>query len=230
MLLTRDSVLLWPTLFAFALFAFGLAFAAIPAGATVRTAPYSWVPASGPVAGYYLYLSVDGRPEENYGAVVGQNNTVIELDSGARVVVRVVAFDGAGRIGPPSDASSPLRLCPGDFDGDEVIEFTDVNQARSCLLQPAVGQCAAADMDDDGAVLFRDISAMEVGSDACPPIECAGDMNGDGLVTLVDWGAMKTCIGLTAQGSCANADFDGNGFVSVIDVITAYKTNFGQCQ
>ena len=232
MLLTRDSVLLWPTLFAFALFAFGLAFAAIPAGAVMRTAPYSWAPASGPVAGYYLYLSVDGGPEENYGAVVGQNNAVIELDSGARVVVRVVAFDGAGRIGPPSDASSPLRLCPGDFDGDELIETTDVTQARSCALKPAVGQCAAADMDDDGLVGFPDIGAMQVGSDACPPLAgCAGDMNGDGLVTLTDWGAMKICIGLTAQGNCANADFDGNGFVSVIDVITAYKTNFGkQCQ
>ena len=72
----------------------------------------------------------------------GQPSAVIELDSGAQVVVRVAAFDGAGRVGPRSDASSPLRLCPGDFDGDEVIETTDVDSAKSCLFKPAKDYCA----------------------------------------------------------------------------------------
>src|SRR5262245_12792354 len=115
MLSTRKSVLL------LTLSGLGLVFAAIPAGATVRTAPYSWTPASGPVAGYLVYLSVDGGPEENYGAV-GLPSAVIELDSGAQVVVRVAAYDSAGRIGPFSDASPRLRLCPGDFDGNQTIE------------------------------------------------------------------------------------------------------------
>ena len=230
MVATRNFVCFWPTARGLGL-SLGLALAAAaPAGATVRTAPYSWAQASGPVAGYYLYLSVDGRPEENYGAV-SQPSAVIELDSCAQVVVRVAAFDFAGRVGPRSNASPPLRLCPGDFDGDEVIETSDLNSAKSCLFKPATGHCAGGDMDDDGSVGMTDFLAMEVGSDACPPVVgCVGDMNGDGMVTLVDWGAMRVCIGLTAQGSCANADFDGNGFVSVIDVITAYKTNFGQCQ
>jgi hypothetical protein len=225
MLSTRTSVLLWSTLSAF-----GLAFAAIPAGATVRTAPYSWTPASGPVAGYLLYLSVDGGPEVNYGSV-GLPSAVIELDSGAEVVVRVAAYDGAGRIGPRSDASSPLRLCPGDFDGNETIETTDVDEARSCVYKPAIGHCAGADMDGNGAIALQDLFAMQVGSDACPPVvSCPGDMNGDGLVTLTDFGAMKACIGLMAQGNCADADFDGNGFVSTIDVVATYRTNVGYCQ
>ena len=76
--------------------ALGLAFASTPAGAAVRTAPYTWTPASGPVAGYYLYLSIDGEPEQNYGAV-SQPSAVIELDSGAEVVVRVAAFNAAGQ-------------------------------------------------------------------------------------------------------------------------------------
>jgi hypothetical protein len=224
MRLTRKSVLLWPTLCAF-----GLAFAAIPAGATVRTAPYSWTPASGPVAGYYLYLSVDGGPEENYGSV-SQPSAVIQLDSGAQVIVRVAAYDGAGRVGPRSDASSPLRLCPGDFEGNEVIDTSDVNTAKTCLFKPAQNKCAGGDMDDNGTVSYIDIAAMVVGADACAPISgCAGDMNGDGWVNALDLYALKGCIGLGAQGSCADADFDGNGFVSTADVVATYKTGLGAC-
>jgi hypothetical protein len=224
MLLTRNSVRLWPTLFAL-----GLAFAAMPAGATVRTAPYSWTPASGPVAGYYLYLSVDGGPEQNYGAV-SQPSAVIELDSGAQVVVRVAAYDGAGRVGPRSDASSPLRLCPGDFDGNETIETADVSKARNCLFKVASGHCAGGDMDGNGMVASSDVAAMLVGADACAPIVgCAGDMNGDGFVNALDLSAMRVCIGLIAQGNCADADFDGNGFVSVADVVTSYKKGIATC-
>jgi hypothetical protein len=221
---TRGSVLLWPTLSAL-----GLAFAAIPAGATMRTAPYIWAPASGPVGGYYLYLSVDGQAEQNYGAVF-QPSAVIQLDSGAEVIVRVAAFDVAGRVGPRSDASPPLRLCPGDFDGNETIETADVNKAKSCLFKPATGNCSGADMDDNGAVALPDVLAMEVGSDACAPLDgCLGDMDGNDFINGADLYAMKSCIGLYAQGNCADADYDGNGFVTNIDVVNAYKSGVETC-
>jgi hypothetical protein len=207
----------------------GLALAATPAGATVRTAPYTWTPASGPVAGYYLYLSVDGGPEENHGAV-SQPNAVIQLESGAEVILRVAAFDSAGRVGPHSNASPPLRLCPGDFDGDQEIETSDQNKARTCLFKPAQNSCAGGDMDEDGYVGPGDLAAMVLGSDACAPLAgCEGDMNGDGWINSQDLFEMKGCIGLGAQGKCVDVDFDGNGFISTADVVATYQSGLGSC-
>jgi hypothetical protein len=224
MLATRKSVLLWPMLSSL-----GLALAAPAADATVRTAPYRWAAASGPVAGYYLFLSVDGGPEQNYGAVTTPD-TVIQLESGAEVVVRVAAYDVTGRMGPHSDASSPLRLCPGDFDGDEWIEQSDLDTAKSCVLQPAQGKCAGGDMNEDGTVTFSDVLAIKVGEDACPPIlGCAGDMNSDGVISVGDFAALRSCLGFYAEGSCANGDFDGNGYVSVSDWVTASDAGFRTC-
>ncbi len=216
MLSTRNAVLLLPSAFAF-----GLALAAAPAAATVRTAPYTWTPSSGPVAGYLLYLSVDGGPEENYG-YVSQPNAVVLVESGAEVVVSVAAFDAAGRVGPRSNPSPPLRLCPGDFDGDEEVEQTDMNRAIGCFQKPATGACAAADLNGDGFVSGSDIQGLEVGADACQQ-SCPGDMDGDGVLSASDVLAMKSCIGLYAEGNCTNADFNGSGFVNNTDVIYANR-------
>lgn len=215
MLSTRDSAWHWVA-------AFGLALAAAaPAGATARTARYTWAPATGPVAGYLLYVSLDGDPEAIYGYVY-QPSAEIQVESGASLVVSVAAFDAAGRQGPRSDATPPLRLCPGDFDGDELIEATDVNRAQGCLLQAAVGTCAGADMNDDGFVASWDYLALDLGADACadfgPPGACGGDMDGDGWFTGQDFVDARICIGMYAEGNCALADFDGNGFVSHSDV------------
>ena len=117
-----------------------------------------------------MYLSVDGGPEASYG-YVSNPSALIWIESGAELVVRVAAFDTVGREGPRSDASPPLRLCPGDFDGDEIIENEDRNRALGCLQQPATGACAAAEFVVDGHITNSDILALEVGSYACgePP-------------------------------------------------------------
>jgi len=218
--MSRNSVGLW-------VIAFGLALAgALPAGATVRTATYRWAPATGPVAGYLLYASVNGSADEPY-LYVRQPNAVIQVDSGDLVVVSVAAYDALGRLGPRSDDSPSLRLCPGDFDGDEVIESTDVNRVRGCINHAATSACAGADMNDDGYVSVSDYVALEVGADACPALPpqagCAGDMNGDGVISLSDVFAVKSCLGLNPQGDCTFADFDGSGFVSNTDVVLASR-------
>ena len=217
--LSRDSVVLWVT-------TFGLALAgAVPAGATVRTATYSWAPATGPVTGYLLFTSVDGGAEELY-SYVSQPNAVIEVDSGASVILRVAAFDAGGRSGPRSDSSSPLRLCPGDFDGDEIIDATDVTSARSCMFRSANDACSGADMNDDGIVTVTDFFALAVGANACPepaepapPARCMGDMDGDGVISWPDIYAVKSCLGLLPQGNCTYADLDGSGFITNNDLI-----------
>ena len=66
---------------------------------------------------------------------MSEPSAVIEVETGAEVVVSVEAFDAYGRRGPRSDPSPALRFCPGDFDGDELIEATDLTLAQSCILQ-----------------------------------------------------------------------------------------------
>lgn len=214
MLSTRKSVWLLPSAVALALAA------AAPAGAVVRTALYAWAPAAGPVAGYAVYLSIDGEPEEPYGAVNGPFAWIL-VESGAELVVRVAAFKSNGQEGPRSDPSPPLRLCPGDFDGDEVVEQSDVNRAIGCVGKPATGACAFAEVVVDGSIRATDIAALEVGSDACeglaPLVGCPGDVDHDGIVSSSDWSRVKDCLGLLAQGSCVDADFDGNGNVTIND-------------
>jgi hypothetical protein len=226
MLSTRKFVALWPGVIALALAA------AAPAGAVVRTAPFAWTPAAGPVAGYRLYLSVDGLPLELHGAV-NTPSAVILLDTGAEVVMRVAAYDSSGREGPLSDPSEPLRLCPGDFDGDETVEQTDMNRALACYLKPGTGTCAAADMNGDGTVTYSDIKAITVGADACdgyrPVPGCPGDIDRDGLISYQDLQVIRTCLSLEAEGACIDADLDGNCFVTNQDWLAAGRSIGAAC-
>jgi hypothetical protein len=221
MLLTRNAVWLWITALTL-----GSALAiASPASATVRTASFSWSPATGPVWGYQIYLSVDGGAESLYGHV-NQPRALIQVDSGASLIVRVAAIDAAGRSGPRSDPSQSLRLCPGDFDGDEVVALSDIRRSHLCVLQAATGPCAGADLDDDGFVAIDDFTKLELGADACPspaPDTCAGDMDGDGWISSADVVRMKVCIGLRPVGNCIPADFDGDGWVDNGDVLGANR-------
>jgi len=214
-ILSRDSVLRWLT-------ALGLALVgAAPAGATVRTAAYTWTPATGPVAGYALFTSVDGGDALLY-TYVSQTSAVIEVDSSASLIVSVAAFDSTGTLGPRSDASAPLRLCPGDFDGDQILGGGDLNRVLSCIGRPAEGGCVGRDLNDDGRVAAGDYLNFEFGADACPPLPppagCPGDVNGDGWIRGVDVLLAQNCRGLMPLGNCTYADFDRNGYVSLRDV------------
>jgi len=194
----------------------------VPAGATVRTANYSWAPATGPVFAYLVYRSIDGGAEEFY-TYVTQTNVAIEVDSGASLRVSVAAFDVVGNVGPRSDVSAPVRLCPGDFDGDEVIRTGDANRVSACINQAAAGACNGADMNGDGYVTVSDYLSLKIGTNACPNVApaatCPGDMDRDGSITLLDLFAVRTCVGLARQGNCTYADYDGSGFVTMSDLI-----------
>jgi hypothetical protein len=196
---------------------------ASPAFALTRQAAFVWAPATGPVAGYAVYASIDGAAEELV-ATVPAPSAILAVESSATVSVRVAAYDSAGRLGPSSAASDPLRLCPGDFDGDGTVGITDWSDATSCLGQVAVGDCAAADIDLDGVVGISDLKALNIGADACPPKLCLGDFDGDGLIGLTDWTAARSCLGAPAQGACAPGDYNGDGVVSLFEVNTVAKS------
>ena len=54
-------------------------------------------------------------------------------------------------------------------------------------------------------------------------VGCAGDMNGDGIITQIDLFYVRSCLGSLAEGACLPADADGNGFVSLSDVIRSSR-------
>jgi len=164
---------------------------------------------------------------------VNTPHAVILLETGAEVVVRVAAYDSAGREGAISDPSPPLRLCPGDFDGDETVEQTDLNRALACYQKAGTGVCAGADMNGDGTVTYSDIKAITLGADACdgyrPVPGCPGDIDRDGLISYQDLQGIRSCLSLEARGNCIDADLDGNGFVTSLDWLAAGRSVGAAC-
>ena len=73
-------------------------------------ATFEWSPASGPVAGYRVFVSANGDPETHYGSVYATTQATIHASFGDTVAVTVAAFDAEGQEGPRSDPSEPLRF------------------------------------------------------------------------------------------------------------------------
>ncbi len=192
-----------------------------PAFALTRWASFQWPPSSGPVAGYAVYAST-GDSLEQLIATVAVPGATLPVESSTRITIRVAAFDSGGRLGPISEPSYPVRLCPGDFDGDEITGLTDWTKVRSCLGQTGTGFCAGADFDLDGIVGVVDTKSVKIGSNACAlvsaPTLCLGDFDGDKIIGLNDWTQARSCTGLFAIGACAPGDFNGDGIVSLFEV------------
>jgi hypothetical protein len=185
----------------------------------VRVANFDWTPASGPVQGYAVYLSVEGAPEIHY-ATVGEPSAVIEMASSTTVQVSVAAFDAAGELGPRSDISLPLQLCPGDFDGDGWITDTDIARGLACYGMAAWDACTAGDFDANRVVGILDFGKLKPGP-ACsappPPSYCLGDLDNDGIVGMFDFAIFRTCFGRQVNDTCIASDFDGDGWTSPYD-------------
>ena len=194
---------------------------ASPALAFTRVASFEWSPAAGPVEGYVVYASIGGGGEELVAAVAVPSAS-IDVESGVYVSVRVAAFDGDGLLGPISDPAPLVRLCPGDFDGDEVIWPSDVADARACFGSSAEGFCAGADFNLNGRIEFTDLQSIRLGINACTlaatSAVCLGDLDGDHLINFTDFTYARACFAQPAQGACAAADFDDNGIITGFDI------------
>jgi hypothetical protein len=143
------------------------------------------------------------------------------VKSSTYVSVRAAAYDSAGRVGPASEVSYPIRLCPGDFNGDEIRGLYDSKQMQSCYGKAAVGLCAGADLNGDGVVGIFDFRSWPLDAYACAQADasapCPGDFNGDHYIGLVDVTRAGSCILKPAVGACAAGDFDGDGIVSMFE-------------
>jgi len=191
---------------------------ATPAFANTRIAVFSWTAATGPVAGYAVYATTKGAANQLVATVTG-TRVVVGVEANERITLRIAAYDSSGNLGPLSDASAPLRLCPGDFDGDEVVGTQDWLDARNCIGKWGIGICAGADLDLDAIVSVSDFKALKVGAEACPPSQtCPGDFDDDGQIGASDVLRAQQCFGQPAQGDCIAGDMDGNGVISSYDI------------
>ncbi len=72
-------------------------------------ATFSWDPASGPVAGYIVYVDRNGRGATAI-LTVSENRTTVSLQPGEEIRMAVAAVDARGNRGPTSEFSEPLQL------------------------------------------------------------------------------------------------------------------------
>lgn len=127
--------------------------APVPAQAViyVHTSPITltWDPASGSVAHYNVYVSVDQAPYSLYGTA--PTNTVnLPVEDGARYLVQVEAEDPNGLTGPLSDPSEEivafLQGSAEDTDGDGMSDSWEISHGFNPYC-PADG---SLDGDGDG--------------------------------------------------------------------------------
>lgn len=90
-------------------------------------ATLSWADATGPVAGYFVYVSRNGGPQQLY-SLVGAPSETIAGEPGDTLVVTVAAFDASGEAGPLSPPSETFRFVatepPPDHADEDLVPGT----------------------------------------------------------------------------------------------------------
>lgn len=192
----------------------------------VNQVTFTWSDASGPVAGYAVYVTRNTEPEALYDRVA-DNRVTIGGVPGDTVVVRVAAEDGLGNQGPLSPASEPLSFAlpepppPAhvvhDFDGDG---FSDL-----LLRDPVTGSPVIYTLVDGVLEQRAELPSLPLDW----RVAATGDMDGNGVTDLVltnDAGRLTvwlidsgTLVGGALLGDlltegwslAAAADFDADG-------------------
>jgi hypothetical protein len=93
---------------------------------------------------------------------------------------------------------------------------TDYGIMKFCFSKPINGECATADVNNDGTINIIDAQSMLNMSKY--------DYNNDDKIVYSMFGSssdtsimMSTCYGKPVQGTCINADLDNNGVVEAVD-------------
>jgi hypothetical protein len=73
-------------------------------------ATFAWSSAAGAVAGYYVYVSLDGAPAGFHSTVTDANRQIIHASFGDTIQISTAAFDEQGNTGPRSDLSEEVRF------------------------------------------------------------------------------------------------------------------------
>ena len=133
-------------------------------------------------------------------------------------------------IGGGAGVLAYLVYVPGDFDDNGVIDELDFNGFGSCFTgpgnEPADTTCLIFDFDEDSDIDCDDWTAFQAawsGPDEVPTfIPCDGlpaDINGDGVINVLDLIDLLLCFGLPAVPGCEAEDVNADGTVNVLDLI-----------
>ena len=162
---------------------------------------------------------------------------LLPIAAGMCTAIAMVA--GPAQAAPPYAGSAPAARadgcpCDGDVDGNGMINVADVAivvQQVQAACDPALGDplCVASDINCDGSVDLLDLAAIQCLFEAgapdptcCglePPCPCVSDLDGDGLVNLIDFAMFAQCFGGPPSGACADADIDCDGDVDYADFV-----------
>ncbi len=93
------------------------------------------------------------------------------------------------------------RVVPAEVRPDEAV-------ATACTAPLEVAAILVEDTDDD---------------DICA---CDGDLNGDGVVTALDFAIFQGCIGLPPIGACAGADLNCDGVIDAVVDFAIFECQF----
>ncbi|MBX3396155.1 MAG: proprotein convertase P-domain-containing protein [Phycisphaerae bacterium] len=121
-------------------------------------------------------------------------------------------------------SSTECTTCPGDTNGDGVLDGRDVDSFSDCLIAGGAG-CPCGDMNNDSAVNLADVpgfvQTLLAGSGSCGSVPvcstCLGDSSGDGVIDGRDCAAFVNCL-LNSPGGCPCSDINGNSSVDLGDI------------
>ncbi len=115
-------------------------------------------------------------------------------------------------VAPGEDGVLPGQVLlapnsPGDADGDGDMDLRDVAILQTCFGTPGGHLCSPFDLDGDGDVNLGDYAAVM--SWFTGPLVLTGDLYHDGVVDILDWETMESCIAGPVLGAdCGDLDGD----------------------
>ena len=103
-------------------------------------------------------------------------------------------------------------MCSFDFDDDGIC-----NESYDAYINIFVDGNLVYELSDPAEINFGSELTHNFCVTNCPPIQCPGDLDGDGLTGVQDLLVMLTYVGQT--GDCIPGDFDFDGTVGTSDVV-----------
>ena len=160
---------------------------------------------------------------------LGQNELTVHVGLGDAIVADevVVAWPGGQTLRTLTDLPSnetwtlypPERL--GDADGNGIVDDYDCLVFAACYAGGFQPGCEMMDFDGNSVIDRTDLDAF-LSLNLNP-----ADVNGDGVVNVLDLIDVLLCFGLPAVPGCEGEDVNEDGSVNVLDLIQVLLA-FGQ--
>jgi hypothetical protein len=119
----------------------GLALAAVVEGNEAR---FTWLPASGPVAGYHVFVHRNGATAATPELAVPSTAAAVQGEIDDRIAIQVAAFDGDGNRGPMSGISELVLLAAPAPPPTVVVEALGDFSVRTARAAAAAGEQVVA--------------------------------------------------------------------------------------